>query len=754
MIKFILSIFLLIALNGCNPSEVINDNQNLKANNNINSNSSTSNSNLNNSNLNQNTNSGNSDSIDFSQNNTNNSVINKHYLGAKILDAQTKSTLPKATIPPSDGGNLPQIIDLSPNMPPVRNQGGQGSCVSWAVGYYLKSYQEHIEKYTNYTDKTLFSPSFLYNIVKAGDCNAGSYIHKNLERVQNIGIASLSTMPYKSTNCSGLPSQQANQEAKCNKILSYKILPLSTPMTDNDLISIKYFISQKKPIVIAIPVYEGFDNPSYTNGEYIYNTYSTNKLRGYHAILIVGYDDTRGAIKIVNSWGDTWKNNGYLWITYNVAKQIILDAYISTDAKNLCSKGGASMQISSSTLNFINQTIGVKSTKQITITNTGTQDLTISDISIPTYFSTNLNAPITIKPYSNITMDIVYNSTDIGQHNGKIVINSNADNGVANINIIANSINKSVTNQKPVAKISQSNMTKYVGDTITLDGYNSSDDKGIVKYEWLDNGNRIGTNSLISTSSLTQGTHTITLKLTDIEGLTGSATITITIQNRPTPATRIISFNNVSPSIGRQTVMSVSVGTTFNYQLSLSTPLKANEQVALNFDDLNSGWFNSNVVGGKILMNCVNTTCSLNRVLYASGDRKVRATIYRNNSIVGYTQYKNIVVIPSSITNTSITPSSGGIAAITNFNFNVTLSGNIPNGYDVYLNFDNLAGNWFNVSDAGGHIAMNCINNRNTCSLTKKINQAGNRFLRTGIFKTGSNQLEGSYGTAKSVNVR
>ncbi|MCB1167778.1 MAG: hypothetical protein KDK33_16595, partial [Leptospiraceae bacterium] len=39
---------------------------------------------------------------------------------------------------------LPSSTDLSPNMPPVGNQGQQASCVAWAVAYATKSYQEKV----------------------------------------------------------------------------------------------------------------------------------------------------------------------------------------------------------------------------------------------------------------------------------------------------------------------------------------------------------------------------------------------------------------------------------------------------------------------------------------------------------------------------------------------------------------------------------------------------------------------------------
>ncbi len=110
-------------------------------------------------------------------------------------------------------------------MPPVRSQGQQGSCSSWAVGYYLKSYHEHLDKDTTYGTgndyEGAYSPAFLYNIVKVGDCNSGSYISANLERVQNTGISTWKDMPYSDNDCDTQPSSIATKNAECAKILKY-----------------------------------------------------------------------------------------------------------------------------------------------------------------------------------------------------------------------------------------------------------------------------------------------------------------------------------------------------------------------------------------------------------------------------------------------------------------------------------------------------------------------------------------------------
>jgi len=238
--------------------------------------------------------------------------------------------------------NLPSSYDLSSNMPPVRSQGQQGSCTAWATGYYLKSYDEHIEHKTTYgigdDYSNVYSPAFLYNIIKASDCDHGSYISDALERLETVGISSWEDMPYTDRSCSARPSQQATENAKCAKISSYKLL-YSQGYNQLNMDDLKGYIANKQPVVIAIEVYKGFDT-GYTrlsNNEYIYKDKRLNvNASGGHAITLVGYDDSINAFKIVNSWGKEWANDGYLWIDYDVFQEIVLVAYISTDEIGSC----------------------------------------------------------------------------------------------------------------------------------------------------------------------------------------------------------------------------------------------------------------------------------------------------------------------------------------------------------------------------------------------------------------------------------
>ncbi len=56
---------------------------------------------------------------------------------------------------------------------------------------------------------------------------------------------------------------------------------------------------------------------AYTGG-----TFNRNASSSYpnHAIMLVGWDDSRGAWKLKNSWGTGWGESGYMWMSYGVQR--------------------------------------------------------------------------------------------------------------------------------------------------------------------------------------------------------------------------------------------------------------------------------------------------------------------------------------------------------------------------------------------------------------------------------------------------
>jgi hypothetical protein len=67
---------------------------------------------------------------------------------------------------------------------------------------------------------------------------------------------------------------------------------------------------------VAAGVYADNKFSAYTKGVF---SSRTRAKEGNHAILLVGWDDAKGAWLLKNSWGPAWGINGYMWIKYGTA---------------------------------------------------------------------------------------------------------------------------------------------------------------------------------------------------------------------------------------------------------------------------------------------------------------------------------------------------------------------------------------------------------------------------------------------------
>ena len=220
--------------------------------------------------------------------------------------------------------NLPATFDLSEFMPPVRSQGQQGSCVAWATGYYLRSYQERIRTGKEYdTFDDVKSPAFVYNLAKeSGDCSAATCIVNALYVLKTKGISTWTDFPYEENSCGDKPSVPILEKAKEFKITNYysftgMVVDSSGNYTVKNLL--KTVIKKGTPIIIGFDTDQKFGQalPREANGIYICKEYNAALKKGPHALLIVGYDDTLNAFKVVNSWGTGWGNDGYAFVSYN-----------------------------------------------------------------------------------------------------------------------------------------------------------------------------------------------------------------------------------------------------------------------------------------------------------------------------------------------------------------------------------------------------------------------------------------------------
>lgn len=225
-------------------------------------------------------------------------------------------------------GSVPAAVDLSGDFPKARSQGTQGSCVAWSVAFGYLSFLEHERRSWSYTEDHLFSPAFLYNQLNPGNCTgdaAGTTIEKAVRLAANQGVSSLRDMPYVETQCSARPSQQAVAAALEHKLETYSTVPLN-------LVEIKSHVARRTPVLVAMDVDDSLNDLRGAKADSVYLGPS-QKSTG-HAMVIVGYDDSKQAVRVLNSWGNDWGRNGFGWISYSAVLRNTRELYVAKLARS------------------------------------------------------------------------------------------------------------------------------------------------------------------------------------------------------------------------------------------------------------------------------------------------------------------------------------------------------------------------------------------------------------------------------------
>jgi len=211
---------------------------------------------------------------------------------------------------------LPSAVKLE--MPAAGDQGMQRSCGAWATVYGAGNYYIHLTTGRPYSDTGNLSPAFIYNQLAKGTHGITSLVD-NLNLFKTEGACSLKTMPYNDNDCSTQPDSAQRCKAGKHKIKGWK------KIDPYNLILLKRAISQKNPVIFSIVIDKGFDK--------ITAPFTWKKRYGpmeqVHTMVIAGYDDSRNAFSVMNSWGTKWGDKGFIWIDYNFfLSNALPDSYI------------------------------------------------------------------------------------------------------------------------------------------------------------------------------------------------------------------------------------------------------------------------------------------------------------------------------------------------------------------------------------------------------------------------------------------
>jgi parallel beta-helix repeat protein len=234
-------------------------------------------------------------------------------------------------------------VDLTTTQwfPPIGNQGSQGSCVAWAVGYYMKTFQEareHNWSLSGGPSDKVMSPSFIYNLINGG-VDGGSSYNSAIQLICSVGASSLAKMQYNAGDYTSWPSEEAWSEAMLYRGdesgLNYMSLA-----SDAGLANLKSWLASENLAILGVDaskIADPFWGTSRLDGNDMLTLDNYVNPSPNHAGTIVGYDDNfayteqgqihYGAFKIANSWGIGglfgWENiyDGCYWISYEAMKQ-------------------------------------------------------------------------------------------------------------------------------------------------------------------------------------------------------------------------------------------------------------------------------------------------------------------------------------------------------------------------------------------------------------------------------------------------
>jgi hypothetical protein len=221
----------------------------------------------------------------------------------------------------------PSSVLLTDYLPPIGDQGDQGSCVGWSTAYYNYSYgvakQLHLTRDQQAQAKFQFSPAFIYHLGNGGE-DHGMTVARAFEILSDKGCASLLEMPYDDGDYTTTPDGAALKRADRYRAPQVGCLFKGGENGRPDVEALKTFLAEaRQPFVIGIPVFKDFpgggDFPGGPSAakDFVYHLSiepTRENFRGGHAICIVGYDDDKQAFRMVNSWGPNWMDGGFMWL--------------------------------------------------------------------------------------------------------------------------------------------------------------------------------------------------------------------------------------------------------------------------------------------------------------------------------------------------------------------------------------------------------------------------------------------------------
>lgn len=212
-------------------------------------------------------------------------------------------------------------VDLRNYFGPIRNQGSQGACASFAVSSVIESLAH---------ENLMYSPAFLYwcarevNNKTESDC--GASLHDVIKVSIQKGVCDEDSMPYDVRSFDVPPSNEAFQKAE-------ECLVIDAQTVKPKIKHIKSALDDGYPVIVGTKIFDSFTD---TNRGFVPHPSDEELERGrsdghgVHALVICGFSEKAKVLVARNSWGEQFGDNGYCYIPYSYAEEFFLEACITT----------------------------------------------------------------------------------------------------------------------------------------------------------------------------------------------------------------------------------------------------------------------------------------------------------------------------------------------------------------------------------------------------------------------------------------
>ena len=214
---------------------------------------------------------------------------------------------------------LPPKVDLRKGCPPVYNQGDLGSCTANAIAGAVQFDRRKAKQKPDFIPSRLF---IYYNervIEHTVPYDSGAQLRDGIKAVAKQGVCPETEWPYNDTappseNAPFPPNAPAGQKppAQCYKD-AQKFDAIRYQRVTQSLAQMRGCLAEGYPFVFGFTVYAKW----YNNPTPVLPLPSANEGSiGGHAVLAVGYDDSKQLFTFRNSWGSNVGAKGYFYMPY------------------------------------------------------------------------------------------------------------------------------------------------------------------------------------------------------------------------------------------------------------------------------------------------------------------------------------------------------------------------------------------------------------------------------------------------------